>query len=158
MPLHDFSKGYPRNGQWVLVDGARVGIFVIESKTKAVRTIGDAKPPKDPARAKIWNERQEARRVGDYEAADAARTKLLASGGDHPDAPIVTVVAAEKKLVLARELPHGRQKGLVHFVDKDGGYAQQELVEFDRITPVLDRRFIPAKRLSTMSKDFVPTA
>lgn len=82
--------GRPRNGQWVLVDGDRVGIH--------------APPPQgSPQAAKI---------------------------------------------------PPGHF--LVHFVNTLGFTCQQEVVEFVRIEPLLDKSFIPAARRATQDPQWNP--
>ena len=158
MALHDFSAGYPRNGQWVLIEGGRLGIFVRDSESKTERRLaGKAKPPADAALAKLWTERQEARLAGDFERADNIRTKMLAAGANVPDDDIATAVVAVKKLVFSKELPSGKTKGTVDLVkDEDGSYDGRIEVELDKLTPLRDRNRIPKKRLDKMDPGFVP--
>lgn len=160
MPLQHFSRSYPRGGQWVLVDGARVGIFCIDGKTTAKRAFKAAlEPPADPAHAELWTARQNARLAGDFETADEIRTKLLAAGCTHPDAAIATVLTADKRIVVASELPSGKQKGTVQFVKMPSGEndGAPEQIEFDRLTPCTSRDQLPAERLAKMDPAFVPT-
>lgn len=107
MALEHFSRGYPRIGQWVLIDGSVLGIFSGPLPAAATKKNG--------------------------------------------------VVEATSKLKVFKTLPTGKTKDWVDLVGEEGEYTGHMLVALDRLTPLLDRNKIPAKRLAKMDPKWQPS-
>ena len=132
MALRDFSAGFPRNGQWVLVSG--------QWDAAAEGEAGGEK-------RKLCVLANASQRLGIF-CAETLTTVKRESG--------VVVATTRKKLFADPARPMGKHTGRVEFVDEFGGYAEAAQIEFERMTPLTDRNLIPARRLEKMDPGFVP--